>query len=110
LSGLLDALDEIAEAHPELLDTDVRERMSSVIERRYVKLDLSFKVPGDLGMFSATANEKLRAALEQHLTNLTTIADIFKLDTETKRLRTLRNPAVKSEPHGHTYDYFLGSP
>jgi hypothetical protein len=38
LSGLLNALDEIAEEHAELLDTDVRERVWEVVERRYVKL------------------------------------------------------------------------
>ena len=110
LSGLLDALDEIAQAHPELLDTDVRERVWSVVEQRYVELDPTYEIPQELGMFSEGANRRLRAALEHHLKNLVTIAQIFKLDTRAKRLRTLQNPAVKSEPNGHTYDYFLGSP
>jgi len=110
MSGLLDALDEIAEVHAELLDTAVRERLWEVVEHRYVKLDATYQIPEQLGMFSEAANRRLRAALEHHLTNLVTIAEIFKLDTEAKRLRTLQNPAVKSEPHGHTYDYFLGSP
>jgi hypothetical protein len=110
LSGLLNALDEIAEAHPELLDTDVRERIWEVVEHRYVKLDPTYEIPTDLGMFSEQANGRLRSALEHHLKNLVTIADIFRLDTPAKRLRTLQNPSVKSEPNGHAYDYFLGSP
>jgi hypothetical protein len=110
LSGLLDALDEVAQEHEELLDTDVRERLWQVIERRYVKLDATYEIPEDLGMFSKGGNRKLRAALQQHLGNLVAIAEAFRLDTEAKRLRTLLNPGVKSEPGGHTYDYFLGSP
>lgn len=110
LSGLLDALDKVAEEHEELLDTDVRERLWEVIERRYVKLDPTYEIPEDLGMFSEAGNRKLRAALEQHLRNLVAIAECFRLDTETKRLRTLLNPAVKSEPHGYTYEHLFGAP
>jgi hypothetical protein len=110
LSGLLDALEEVAEAHPELFDTDVRERLWTVVERRYVRLDLGYEIPNDLGMHTEGANLRLRAVLEQHLKNLTTIAEIFKLDTEAKRLRTLQNPAVRSQQQGLTYDAFFGSP
>jgi hypothetical protein len=110
LSGLLNALDEVAREHEELLDTHVRERVWLAIERRYVKLDATYEIPEDLGMLSTTGNRKLRVALEQHLGNLVAIAEAFRLDTETKRLRTLLNPGVRSEPGGHTYDYFLGSP
>ena len=61
-------------------------------------------------MFSPEANEKLRRALDLHLTNLVAIADVFRLDTKEQRLRTLQNPSVKSEPSGYTYDQFLGAP
>jgi hypothetical protein len=107
---LLDALDEVAREHEELLDTDVRERLWEAIERRYVKLDSSYEIPEDLGMLSEAGNRKLGAALKQHLGNLVAIAEAFRLDTEAKRLRTLLNPNVKSEPGGHTYDYFIGAP
>jgi hypothetical protein len=78
--------------------------------RRDRRLDPKYEIPLDLGMFCAEANQRLRAALEHHLKNLVTVAEIFDLDTEAKRLRTLLNPAVKSAPDGHTYDYFLGAP
>ncbi|MBN2382563.1 hypothetical protein JXQ70_06755 [bacterium] len=110
LSGLLDALDEIAQEHTELLDSDVRKRLWQVIERRYVKLDATYEIPQDLGMASEAGNRRLRAALAQHLGNLIAIAEAFRLDSEAKRLRTLLNPAVRSEPHGHTYDYFFAAP
>ena len=89
LSGLLDALDEIGLAHPELFDTDVREQIWAVVEARYVRLNREVVAPQDLGMFSPEANEKLRRALDLHLTNLVMIADVFRLDTKEQRLRTL---------------------
>jgi hypothetical protein len=47
-------------------------------------------------MFSERANRRLRAALEHHPKILVTIPEILELDTETKRLRTVQTPAVKS--------------
>ena len=110
LSGLLDGLEEVGEAHPELFDTDVRERLWTVVERRYVQLDRAYEIPRDLGMFSEDGNALLHAALEQHVGNLVAIASAFRLDTEAKRLRTLQNPAVKSARQGLTYDAFFGAP
>jgi hypothetical protein len=110
LAGLLDALEEVAESHPELLDTDVREQLWDVIERKYVHLDRQYTIPEDLGMFSPEANSMLRRVLDHHLNNLVTIADLFRLDTEAERLRTILNPTVRSTPGGHSYDYFLGQP
>jgi len=110
LSGLLDALEEVAEAHSELFDTEVRERMWEVVEGRYVRLDDHYEIPEDLGMFTKDGNLRLRAVLEQHLKNLATVAEVFELDTEAKRLRTLQNPAVRSERRGLAYDAFFGAP
>jgi hypothetical protein len=110
LSGLLDALEEVAEQHEEIFDTDVRERMWEVIQHRYLRLEPGFAIPADLGLFSNAGNRRLREALEHHLRNLVAVADVFALDTEDKRLRTISNPAVTSEPRGYRFDDFFGAP
>jgi hypothetical protein len=110
LSGLLCALDEVAEQHAEIFDTDVRERMWEVIQRRYLRLEPGFAIPAQLGMFSEAGNRRLRETLEHHLLgNLLAVADAFGLDTEAKRLRMIRNPAVKSEPRAYTFEDFFGA-
>ena len=110
LSGLLDGLESVGEAHPELFDTDVRERLWTVIERRYVQLDSAYEIPSDLGMFSDEGNARLRTVLHQHVGNLVAIAEAFQLDTEAKRLQSFQNPDVKSAHQGLTYDAFFGAP
>jgi hypothetical protein len=110
LAGLLDALEQVAEAHAEVFDTDVRERIWEVVECRYVRLDHSYEIPADLGMFSEQGNRTLRAALEHHLRNLVTVAEVFKLDTDAKRLRSFQNASVKSQHQGFRYDDFFGAP
>ena len=110
LSGLLDALDEIAGQHEEVFDTDVRERMWEVIQRRYLRLEPGFAIPAQLGMFSEAGNRRLREALEHHLRNLVAVADAFALDTEDKRLHAISHPAVTSEPRAYTFEDFFGAP
>ena len=110
LSGLLDALEEVAEQHREIFDTDVRERMWEAIQHRYVRLERAYDIPLDLGMFSEDGNRHLRQALDQHLHNLVATAGIFTLDTEAKRLQTISSPAVRSRHRGYTFEDFFGSP
>ena len=110
LAGFLDALEEVASEHPELFDTDVRERMWEAVEHRYLRLESSYEIPRDLGMSTKDGNARLRAVLEHHLKDLVTIADALKLDTEDKRRQSLLDSEVRSQQEGLTYDAFLGSP
>lgn len=82
LSALLDALEEIAEDHAELFDTDVREHMWECVERRFIRLQADYQIPAEFGMFSDEANARLRAALEHHLGNFTAVSRALDLDTE----------------------------
>lgn len=109
LPWLLDALEEIAERHGEIFDTHVRERMWEVVQHRYLRLEPAYAIPADLGMFSEDGNRQLREALEHHLHKLVTTADVFTLDTEAKRLRTISNPEVTSGHHGYTFEDFFGA-
>ena len=110
LAGLLDALEEVAEQHAEVFDTDVREQIWEVVEQRYVRRTRGYVIPATLGMFTDEGNARLRAALEHHLKNLVAIADAFRLDTEVQRLRTIRNPAVASGRKRYSFEDFFGAP
>ena len=110
LDGLLEALEELAEQHSELLDTAVRERLWEVIDGRIIKADASYTIPLDLGMFSDAANRKLLAILTHHLNNLFTAFDVCGLRTSQQRLHSFQNPHIKTPLHGYTYDDFFGSP
>jgi hypothetical protein len=110
LAGLLEALEDIAEAHPETLDTDVRERIWDVVRHRIILADSGFIIPTDLGLSSEAANRKLSAALQHHLNNLATAFEVCGLKTERERLHSFQNPHVKTPVHGYSYEDFFGSP
>jgi hypothetical protein len=110
LGALLDALEQIGEAHPEFYDTDVRERIWNVVERRYVRLEHDYAIPEDLGLYSEDGNRELRAALEHHLRTLAVEAEARGLGTQAARLGALQDPAVTSRQQGLTYDALLGAP
>src|SRR3954468_11431534 len=67
LSYLLESLEEIGEGHPELYDTDVRERLWDLVDHRIMQGDSNYPVPSDFGMFSEAANRKLHEALSRDL-------------------------------------------
>jgi hypothetical protein len=110
LAGLLQTLEEIAEEHPELLDTDVRERMWEVVYRRVILGESQFPIPTNLGLFSDAANHKVAQALTHHLNNLSTAFEVCGLKTEQARMHSFQNPSVKTPIHGYTFDVFFGSP
>lgn len=110
LRTFLDALEEVGERHSELFDTDVREQLWLAIEHKYVQLDHAYELPNTFGMFSEAGNSELRTVLAQHLANMVAAAEVYKLDTEAKRLDSLQSINVRSTRHGYTYDQFLGAP
>ena len=110
LRAFLDELEKVGEKHSELFDTDVREQLWAVIERKYVKLDHAYEIPQSFGMFSEVGNSELRAVLVLHLANMINVAQAQNLDSESKRLDWLQNINVKSTLHGYSYDQFIGAP
>ena len=110
LSGVLESLEEIGDAHSELYDTDVRERLWQIVEHRVVRAETDYPIPADLGMFSDDANRKLHAVLERGLSNLLLAFEVCGLRTPEQRLHSLQNPGVKTPRHQYTYEEFLGSP
>lgn len=110
LRAFLDDLEKVGERHSELFDTDVREQLWAAIERKYIQLDQAYDLPLTFGMFSEAGNSELRAVLVHNLANMVSAAEIYKLDSEFKRLESLQNSNVRSRLHGYTYDEFIGAP
>lgn len=106
MAALLEDLEQIGGVHPEIYDTDVRERIWEMIERVLIEQTGDFEVPEDLGMFSAEGNRELRECLEQNLKNLKAVFDVFGLDTEAKRLRSFFNPRLCTEGGARVEDFF----
>jgi len=106
MAALLEDLEQIGGVHPELYDTDVRERMWEVTDRVLIQQTGDVEVPEDLGMFSAEGNRELRECLEQNLENLKAAFDVFGLDTEAKRLRSFFNPRLRTEGGTFIEDFF----
>lgn len=109
LAGLLEALEKISEQHPELFDTDVRERAWDVVYHRVILAEKSFQIPKKLGLFSEAANQKLVDVLQHHLNNLSTAFEVCGLKTKEDRIHSFQNPYVKTAK-GLTHEDFFGSP
>lgn len=109
MAALLEDLEAIADEHEEIFDTDVRERMWAVVDTVLIKQTSEADVPDDIGMFTAEANDKLKAALVANLPRLRDAFAVFGLDTERKRLQSFCNPSLHTE-RGHRVMDFFGHP
>ena len=109
MAGLLEDLEQLGEAHEELYDTDVRERMWVLVEDMLIKQSKSVEVPDELGMFSAAANQQLKQILTFNLKRLRDVFAIFGADTENKRLASFLNQRLHTEK-GHCVEDFFGAP
>jgi hypothetical protein len=63
LLQLLTELMSIGNDHEELFDSDVRDAMSDVIFRSYLKPDPSYVIPAKFGMFSSDADGRIYQTL-----------------------------------------------
>jgi hypothetical protein len=70
MAALLNDLEFLADQHSELLDTDVRERLWSVVDAQLLRQDAEVQVPDDLGMFTPEGNTQLQRLMQQHLVRL----------------------------------------
>jgi hypothetical protein len=107
LKRLLDDLDRIASRHEEVMDTDVRERMSEALRLLFLKPDSRRRLPQEFGMFSATGNKTVREALATFMEAARAAAVKARLKTPQSRLDAFQNIKVKSLS-GNTYDDYFG--
>lgn len=109
MAALLDELDDVADQHDELFDTDVRERLWAVVDDVLICRRSPLRVPEELGMFTDEGNRKLRSVLEQHLPQLRDAFETLGVDTPERRLKSFHNPALRSG-RGRRVDEFFGQP
>ena len=108
LASLLEALESIGERHPELHDTDVRERMSESIWRGFVQLQPGYALPDDFGMFTPEGNREVRTALSIFLAEVRRAWLGAGLGSSAQRLRAFQNRKVTTHT-GRNYDSFFGT-
>ena len=106
MAAFLADLETLADDFEELLDTDVRERMWTVIDRQLLAQSEPVAVPDDLGMFSPEANRRLQALLTRNLGSLRQVFAVFELDTEAKRRLSFFNPKLRTERGTRVEDFF----
>ena len=108
MAALLEDLEKLGKEHEELYDTDVRERLWSVIEDGLIKQTKDFQVPRELGMFSPEANAALAKILKENIKRLREVFAVFDLHTEEKRRASFFNPELHTESGRSVEDFFGG--
>ena len=109
MAAFLEDLEEVSDAHAELFDTEVRERLWTIIDSVLIIQTSPVEIPEELGMFSAEGNAQLRDVLDKNLRRLIQVFDALDLDTERKRRVSFLNPELRTE-RGHSVEDFFGSP
>ena len=104
LVELMEDLESVGFEHPEVFDTDVRERMADALVRGFVDREPGFELPADFGMFSAAGDQLVRQALQEFLGPALRAAE--GMHQRRTRLRALWNPYAVSIT-GSTIDDFL---
>jgi len=107
LKTLLDHLDLISEEHAEILDSDVRDKLSEAIFNSYIDPIDDYDLPQDFGLFTNSGNQDVRTALKTFIDNAIPIAIQFELITPSLKLGEFQNDQVEST-NGSVYDDFFG--
>lgn len=107
LRGLLNELDCIAEQDAEILDADVRQRLSEALFNCYIDPIDDYDLPDDYGMFTEEGNLKIRNALKVFIDAAIDIALQQNLVTSDEKLGEFQNDEVESSL-GSVYDDYFG--
>ena len=105
LKRLLDALDAIGEAHGEIGDTEVREKMHEVIYAHVIQPKEDAEMPTELGMFAPEANIAVGAVLSAFVTDPAVVA-LKETSTPQERLDAFQDATVFSGEEMMYDDYF----
>lgn len=107
LLRLLERLEQIGEAHPDLFNSEVRQAMSNALVDGFARLVPDFALPTSFRMLSAEGNEEVRAALALFLEVARPLAIQQELRTFHQRLAAIQNSAVRTD-EGNDFDEFFG--
>ena len=104
LKNLLEDLNQIAENHGEIFDTDVREQLFEAVYVAYLRPREGYELPERFGLYEAEGNQQVRTALQKYLdTVLPLSADL----NPQQRLDAFQDPEVTTEDD-LTPDEFFG--
>jgi hypothetical protein len=107
LRRLLNRLERVGEAHPEIFDTDVREAMGGAVFDGFVRPRTGFLLPDDFAMFSPEGNLAVREALAEFIESANLDAAGTGLSGFNARLAAFQDGKVVSRG-GNYYDDFFG--
>lgn len=108
LLRLLERLERIGEAHPELYDSAVREALRDAMIDGFARLKPDYVAPSTFEMFTSEGDEKVRAAFEEFLAAAQVSASEQGLTTFHRRLADFQNNAVRTD-EGSDFDEFFGT-
>lgn len=102
LKHLLDRLDAIRLAHPEVRDADVRHALVAAVYHGFVLRVPGYSLPESLGMASAEGNAAVRIALAEFLD----ASSVSGARTPLQRFAAFQDATVESESGRCYSDYF----
>ena len=107
--AFLSQLEEIADVHGELTDTDVRERLHEVLNYYFIwgKGDVT-KLPKRFAMSSSTADRRVAKAVKSFIVDALSIAEVEGIMEGVARHALIEDDSAESNK-GNAYDVFLGS-
>jgi hypothetical protein len=105
LARLLERLAVIQRSNPEIADTAVREELSDAVFHGFVSPRKGYRIPADLGLDGARANQRLRKAVETYVTQATKIAAKQELSREERRA-AFEDPTVLNSETEDYEDFF----
>jgi hypothetical protein len=108
LAELLKRLMAVEDAHDELGDTEVRERLDDAVHHGFLIPTPGYQLPNDFAMYSSEGNQAVRSAFVWFLPAATAAAAAEGLDTFHKRLAAFQNLDVTVGPERVCYNDYFG--
>lgn len=105
--SLYTELGEIAKAHEELTDTEVREALHETLNYAFVWGKPLPQLPVSYGMFSAEGDAEIAAAVARFLEAALPAAEVTELTVGERRLAALQDETITT-PAGEQFDLFIG--
>lgn len=108
LAALLSKLCAVAENHPEVHDSEVRERMDDAVHNGFLIPTPGYRLPDTFAMFSTEGDLAVKEALAEFIDAAKNAAEAEGLDTFHKRLDSFQNLDVTVGPQRMCYNDFFG--
>jgi hypothetical protein len=108
LLNLLEDLEAIGKENEEIYDTVCRHKMSNPIHYLFLIPDFNYKISDDFGLYSSSANEAVKQAIENYVIRASRIASINNM-TFHERLAVFQDEDVVTGSKLHNgFDDFFG--